>query len=365
MIGRKTFIATIRRFSKKLRFIRKLALLGALSPAIAWSQTNDQAVLLQYHHVSNHSPASTSLSLEAFTEHMLYLHDNDFSILPLEDVINRLQAGLPLPNKSAVITFDDAYRSVYTNAFPLLREYNWPFTIFVSPGLITNNSSLYLNWEQINEMADAGATIANHTVTHLHLLEVLSEESEDQWLQRIEAEIIQAETEIKEQTQQNHKILAYPYGEYNPAIQNLLRHLGFIGIAQHSGPINAASDFEALPRFPFSGIYASMNTFPVKINSLAFSMDSILPLSPITDKTRPEAQLQFPLGAYQLDLLSCYNNGQRIEVKRDSSGSEGLYRVKSHIDNQGRRFRYNCTNPSPSGRYYWYSLNWINPGIAE
>ena len=49
-------------------------------------------------------------------------------------------------------------------------------------------------------------------------------------------------------------MLAYPYGEYNPEIQQLVRVLDYIGIAQHSGPVNANSDFTALTRFPFAGM---------------------------------------------------------------------------------------------------------------
>ncbi len=100
-------------------------------------------------------------------------------------------------------------------------------------------------------MASAGASIANHTVSHPYFLDRRSGESESDWLKNISEEISLAEEEILQESGQSHHLIAYPYGEYEPRIQDLIRDMGYIGIAQHSGAINADSDFTALPRFPF------------------------------------------------------------------------------------------------------------------
>ncbi|MDT8399759.1 MAG: polysaccharide deacetylase family protein [Pseudomonadales bacterium] len=328
------------------------------------AQYPDQAVILQYHHVSTHTPPVTSLSPEEFKTHMTYLATNGFQIAALESVVNKLQGGESLPDRTAVITFDDAYISVYSEAFPVLKNYGWPFTVFVNSALVGSNPGLYVNWEQLREMAAAGATIANHTVSHPYLLDKDPGESEAAWLQRISDEITLAEASIARETGHDHKLLAYPYGEYNSAIQALVRKLGYIGIAQHSGPINASSDFSALPRFPFSGIYASMNTFAIKVNSLAFKLLSVSPLDPTTSALSPSAQLVFAPGGYRMQELACYNNDQRIEVQQ-ANNTELHVTVRSPIENHKRRFRYNCTAPGAQGRYYWYSIPWINPAIAE
>lgn len=327
-------------------------------------QAQDQAVILQYHHVSTHTPPVTSLSLEFFTTHMHYLRDNDFNVLPLEQVIDDLRSNRPLPEKTAVITFDDGYTNVYEAAYPLLRELEWPYTIFVTSGLVGSNNRLYATWEQLREMGEDGATLANHTVSHPYLLDREAGESDRQWLEKVRREIVDAEATIARETGQNHKLLAYPYGEYNPAIQELVAKLGFVGIAQHSGPINATSDFTALPRFPFSGIYASMNTFPTKVQSLAFAMDGHLPESPVTSQRSPEATLDFGAGQTGLDQLACFNNSENIPVIREDTALN-TFRVTTHVENRSRRFRYNCTAPGRNGRYYWYSIPWVNPAIPE
>lgn len=344
-------------------FVLLLGLVLFHVPGMAQS-TDNQAVILQYHHVSTTTPPSTSLSREAFIQHMNYLEDNNFSLLPLEDIVSKLKSGQTLPDKTAAITFDDGYTSVYDTAFPLLKEHGWPFTVFVNPGLVGSNDRLYATWEQLGEMASAGATIANHTMNHPYLLGRQAGESENQWLARVRQEITQAEQVIAEQTGQNHKLLAYPYGEYNPVIQKLVSDLGYTGIGQHSGAINSHSDFTALPRFPFSGIYASMNTFPTKVMSLAFTLDSIFPESPVTSDTMPEAVLDFAAGQAGLSQLACFNNNEMISVTAEDAVA-GRYRIRTHVDNRTRRFRYNCTAPGPGGRYYWYSIPWTNPAVRE
>lgn len=347
----------------KSRFRCILMLLcGCLLPATLLAQVAAQAVILQYHHVSTATPPVTSISGADLRVHLQYLKDEGFAVRRLEDVIAVLQQGADLPSRTAVLTFDDGYLSVYESAFPLLREFGYPFTVFVTAGLVSSNGSLYASWEQLREMGEHGATLANHTVTHPYLVERGEGRGEAEWLAWVRSEIEDAEAKILQETGQSHKLLAYPYGEYDVAIQTLVRELGYVGIGQHSGPINASSDYTALPRFPFSGIYASMNTFPTKVQSLAFNVAIVAPDSPVTDEVSPVAELQFS-GEYRFDALNCFNNNQPMEV--EALPEHGRYRVSTSVVNEARRFRYNCTAPGPEGRFYWFAIPFLNPGRPD
>lgn len=322
-----------------------------------------QAVILQYHHVDSRTPPSTSLPVEDFRTHMAYLRDNGFTVLRMEAVIKALQDGSPLPDRSAVITFDDAYVSVHDAALPVLREFGYPFTVFITAGLVGSNNRLYATWDQLRAMADADGTLANHSMTHPYMLERLPGEDAAAWRERQRREIEDAEALIEARTGQSHRLFAYPYGEYDPDIQQLLRELDYVGIGQHSGPISAASDFTALPRFPFSGIYASMNTFPDKVRSLAFDVRVVEPASPVTSELSPSAVLDFN-GSYRFDALNCFNNNVPMRITAVDA-AEGIYRVETGEENRGRRFRYNCTAPGPEGRFFWYSVPWVNSAVRE
>ncbi len=351
-------------FSKPLIRLSLTLLVSLMWLTTNAQQQDSQAVILQYHHVSTDTPPITSIAPDDFQRHMDYLLTNNFNILPLEEILSSLQNGDVLPEYTAAITFDDGYLSVYTEAFPVLQALNWPFTIFVTTGLLESNPHLYANWDQIREMAANGATIANHTVSHPYFLERSQNQNDTEWLAAIREEILDAEEVILDETGQSHRMLAYPYGEFDPIIQNLVEELDFTGIAQHSGPINASSDFTALPRFPFSGIYVSMNTFPTKVKSLAFNLEESIPASPVTSERSPVAELDFSEDSQGLGQLSCFNNNERIGVER-LNPEEARFSITTHIENRGRRFRYNCTAPGSDGRYYWYSIPWVNPAIPE
>jgi peptidoglycan/xylan/chitin deacetylase (PgdA/CDA1 family) len=333
-------------------------LLGLLLPSLACSQ---QVVILQYHHVSITTPASTSLSPALFARHMHYLKDNGYTVLRLEDALAAIRNGRPVPDKAVSITFDDAYRNVYTEAFPLLRELDFPFTIFISAGLVSEKPGVYASWEQLNEMGQAGATLANHTLTHPYLLMRAAGEDEDRWLARVRHEIVAAEEMILTRTGKSQHLLAYPYGEYNLAIQALVKELGYIGLGQQSGAVNITSDFAALPRFPFSGTYASMKTFPVRAGSLAFNIESVIPPDRITHSGNPEATLVLGPGDYRAEQVSCFHMNQPMQLTFEGNSITMTSTVKS----SSRRFRYNCTAPAKDGRFYWYSIDWVNPSIAE
>jgi peptidoglycan/xylan/chitin deacetylase (PgdA/CDA1 family) len=331
-----------------------------LFTTVAFGQSDNGAVILEYHNVSTSTSADTSISPANFRTQMEYLRDNGFRVLPLQDVVKALRAGTALPEKTAVITFDDGYRSVYDEAFPLLKAFGWPFTVFVTTGQVASTrTSLYASWDQLREMGTAGATLANHTVSHLYMIEQREGETEAAWLQRLEGEITQAELTIEEQTGQSHKLLAYPYGEYNAAIKALVDRLGYTAFGQHSGPVSSYSDFAAMPRFPFSGAYGSMNNFATKMNSRAFNVRVLRPDSPVTTSAAPEAVLDFE-GQYRFDALNCFYNDQAIQVT-EVSKVEQQFLVTARVQNPGRRFRYNCTAPGPDGRYFWHSILWINP----
>ncbi len=329
---------------------------------------NASAVNLLYHHVSDRTPAITSISPDKFNDHLTYLSENNFHILPLAEVVSSLQSGKPLPDRSITISFDDAYLSIYTTAFPLLKARGFPFTIFVATNLIGTNPNLYLNWEQIKEMVDQGVTIANHTQSHLHLLRRVEGESKTQWLSRITNEIKAAQKIIESNIGETPLLFAYPYGEYDRDILNLVQQLGYSGFGQQSGAMGSQSDFLTLPRFPLAGIYTGLDSFKTKVNTLP------LPIQPInidtlvtTDDLQPAILLQFQkkvpelstpkLLGLRLSELRCYGPGGKMMIEQQDAVT---FRVTPVAEIPVGRSRYNCTMPSnQAGRYFWYSQPWI------
>jgi len=329
----------------------------ALSLHALPSNAGGSAVVLQYHHVDVGTPPITSISPTNFAAHLQYLDDNSFNILPLNEIDEALKNGKELPGKVIAITFDDAYVSIYTEAYPLLRLKNLPFTIFVATDLV-GSSRRYLNWQQLAEMSEHGALVANHTQSHLHLLRLLDGESHEEWRLRISHEITGAQLEIEKHLGELPKLFAYPYGEYSLNILALVADLGYTGFGQQSGAMGADSNFLALPRFPIAGIYADLKSFRTKTNTLA------MPIHPINIESllepgnfRPELKLDFTEGNWRTAELTCYGPGGKMNIEAINAKT---FQALPIADVPVGRTRYNCTMPSNQPeRYFWYSQPWI------
>lgn len=320
------------------------------------------AVILQYHHVSDTAPKSTSVTPKLFAEHLHYLEKNNFNILPLTKVTSLLKQGTNLPDKTVVITFDDAYKDIYNNAFPLLKQKGWPFTLFASTKPVDRRFGDFLDWPQIQEMVKHGAVIANHTTSHDHLVERLSNEKTDAWLSRIKRDITQTEQRIKEKTGQSVKHLAWPFGETVPDLQKMITGMGYIGLGQQSGAANPLSDFSLLPRYPMAASYAKMTNFVLKVNSLPLPVIEQIPTSTLISENNVKPKLQVTLGkgSFQKKQLRCYasNGGEMKVVWMDEQKTK--FNVQANKPLPMGRSRYNCTAPSMSGkRYYWHSHSWL------
>ena len=342
----------------------KFCLFSMLSALSTLAMAADSAVFLQYHHVSDKTPAVTSVTPERFSRHLNYLDDNGYTVKPITRVINAIQNGETLPEKTVVITFDDAYRNIYTNAFPLLKEKGWPFTIFVSPGPVDKGYGKFLTWNQLREMTRYGATLANHSLNHDHLVERLDGESEKLWLERVRKDLAQTESRIKEMAGQSVMLFAWPFGETTPELRQLIEDMGYVGFGQQSGAVGPLSDFTRLPRYPMAGSYSDMPQFRTKINTKPLPVKQQVPDSALIDEDnlKPELELELTVAteSFQKKQLRCYASGQGEIAVEWLDDDKTRFITSATRPLPVGRSRYNCTAPSMDGRtYYWYSHQWL------
>jgi peptidoglycan/xylan/chitin deacetylase (PgdA/CDA1 family) len=338
-------------------FIIALTITCALLSINTWGK--DNAVVLLFHQVSNTTPKATSVSPVTFRKQMQYLSEHH-TVLSLKEVIEALQNRQPLPDKAVVITFDDGYNNIYENAHPILREFNFPYTIFINPPLI-GNLNHQLDWQQVKLMENQGVSFANHGSQHTHMLTHNIDESEIQWLNRTLHEIESAETILKEKLGYSLRYFAYPYGEFDSSLKARLRSKGYIGFGQQSGAIASYSDFSALPRYPATGTYSNIETLKVKLNSLAMPATDVYPKDPKIELPFLNQILRFSLRTNDLTLqkINCFQNGQVL--KHSIEGNTISVDIQA-INHPGRH-RVNCTAPSlnEKNRYYWFSQPFFAP----
>ncbi|QDF65696.1 polysaccharide deacetylase [Shewanella sp. SNU WT4] len=335
---------------------------------LAWAQLPNTpvaqrgAVILQYHHVSDTGPRSTSVSLAQFREQMQYLKDNDFTVIPLSRLIEAIKQRQPLADKSVVITFDDGYQDIAANAHPLLKEFGFPYTMFVAIAPIEQGYGEMMSWATLTKISQEGATIANHSYAHEHLVRMDAGETEAQWLGRVTANIERTEAMILKHTGQSHKTLAYPYGEYNAQLQQWLAEQGYVALGQQSGAAGWYSSLTALPRFPVAGPYADMSSLKVKLHSLNMPIVSQNIHDPMlaNGKWQPKLELTLDMTDINRKQVMCFVQGQGATEPVWLNAE--TFSIQAELALGAGRSRYNCTAPSKStGRYYWFSQAWVRP----
>lgn len=100
--------------------------------------------ILCYHRITDDcfDPLCMNIKVDVFEEMVRHLKKN-YNIMPLEKAVGLLKSGESAPQNTIVITFDDGYRDNYTNAFPILKKYDVPATIFLTAGAINNGDTLW------------------------------------------------------------------------------------------------------------------------------------------------------------------------------------------------------------------------------
>lgn len=318
------------------------------------------AVMLIYHHVASDTPRVSSVSADELRGHLQYFKDNNFQVIGLDLLIKQLREGTPVADNAVVITFDDSYENNFTTAHPILQQFGYPYTIFISPGSIDKGDGPLLNWQQVKQMSDDGVLVANHAMWHEHMAKPAAGETEQQWLARMQQSILAAEDKIEQVTGQRHQWLAYPYGEYSAPLEQLVSELGFIGIGQHSGAVGNNSALTRLPRFPAAGRYADLTDLAQKLRTLAFNITDYHSVDPLVNGVNPpQLTLSLQVTDFNRSQLQCFAGA---EVLKPEWLNDDTFTVTASKPLATGRSRYNCTAPSQSkkGYFYWYSQPWLN-----
>ncbi len=341
-----------------------LLLVVACTPAsVPPASAQKHAVILMYHHVADDTPRSTSVTPAAFEAHLEYLAEHDFNVIPLPELVDALRNGQSLPARSIALTFDDAYPSVYSEAWPQLRARGWHFTVFTSTDYIDRGFGNYMTWEQLRALADAGMTIANHGRTHTNLVRMRTGMSDAEWQEAVRDEVLGAQERLQAETGTDVRLLAYPYGESDPALQRLIASLDFVALGQQSGAVGPDSHFQDLARYPISTGFSGIEEFATRVHSRPLNVDVLEPETNLlgAEPVRPVLRLALK-DDIAIATVNCFASGTGgIEIERDAD--EGVLVLRANNALPAGRSKYTCTAPvaGERGAFYWYSHLWIKP----
>lgn len=201
--------------------------LSSYAPGGLWPTGYQTVPVLTYHKLSrNGTPDAMTVRETDFEAQMRYLRENGYRVISLDDLFEFLQFRRQVPARSVVITFDDGWRSVYDIAWPILKKYGYPATLFVYTDLIVGSRET-LSWEQVRELSRNGIDIQGHSKTHRYLGRKDRKESFREYFEAVRKEIVESAKIIRKHTGRELKYLAYPYGDTNALVAAMTRQEGY------------------------------------------------------------------------------------------------------------------------------------------
>ena len=263
-----------------LALLQPLQSLAGGQPSGARSQ---ELVVLAYHEISDPAQAvmpDYAVTPAAFQAQMAWLVEHGYHVVDVDQVLAARRGGRPLPSQPVLLSFDDGYRSVYTEAFPVLRRYRAPAVVAVvgrwlepSSGRVpfgddTIERERLLSWDQLRQMQASGLVeVASHTYDLHHGIPGNPQlnsmpaattrlyrpgqgyESERAYGARLRDDLQRNATLLQRQLGQRPRVVVWPYGRYNTMASAQAAALGMtLGLNLDDGANHAQQPLLSLRR---------------------------------------------------------------------------------------------------------------------
>ena len=234
---------------------------GAVFAAIEEDATEDnlpQITVLNYHKVAD-LDISLAVTPADFEAQMRYLAENNYSVISIDDFYAGITGQKTLPDNPLLITFDDGYSDNYQNAYPILKKYRFPATIFVITDFVGRKD--YLSWAELEEMSREGISVESHTVKHSSLTDLTDSE--------LIKELTDSKKAIEDHLHRDVNFIAYPTGAYNLHIAGLVKSAGYKGaFTVKYGNVDGATNLYAIERLP---VFHTENTMKSFVERLTYT----------------------------------------------------------------------------------------------
>jgi peptidoglycan/xylan/chitin deacetylase (PgdA/CDA1 family) len=226
-------------------------------------------LVLCYHAISERWQATLAVTPGQLEEQVQFLARRGYRACTFSDALSG-SAG----ERSLAITFDDAYRSVFECAFPVLHALRAPATVFAPTALVGTGAPMSwpgieqwldgphaseligMSWAELGELAEAGWEIGSHTRSHARLTELDGDD--------LAVELSGSRDECEQRLGSACRTLAYPYGAVDARVMRAAQKAGYLAAA---APPNRLPGEPRL-RWPRVGVYPSddLRRFRLKVS---------------------------------------------------------------------------------------------------
>ena len=330
-------------------FILKVALIFIVCLNISNSYASNiknSAVVFMYHKFGIDKYPTTSVTLDQFDSHLKEFSKEKYSLVSIEFIIDTIINDGELPENTIGISIDDADKSFYEVGWPMFKENNIPVTLFVNTSTIHKNNKNYLNWDQIRELKAEGVSIGAHSHSHYHMSDLTIEE--------VRNEIEISNNIFLRELGEIPSLFAFPYGETNEEIINLLKEYKFkVAFGQHSGVINETSNFYYLPRFSLNEKYGAIDRVKFAANAKGLGIYDFIPKDPTIYDNPPFIGFSL-LDEKLVPSIDCFVFDSKGEVAKEIFKFNERIEIRLTRKLTEGRSRMNCTAKGNDGLWRWF-----------
>jgi peptidoglycan/xylan/chitin deacetylase (PgdA/CDA1 family) len=209
------------------------------------TRTMKQLAILGYHKIGqppdNGWETWYYISSDTFLEQLSFLSSSGWQVIDSQTMLRAISEPEILPERAAVLTFDDGYRSMREVAQPLLERFGYPAILFVPTAFVGRLNEFdagnepdepLCDWDDLRALASSRVAIQSHGVSHRRF----SELNEAQLLREIKESKSSLESQIGEAVE----LFSFPYGDDGlapSATHEMLGRAGYRAACLYSGGV--------------------------------------------------------------------------------------------------------------------------------
>ena len=310
------------------------------------SNIKNSAVVFMYHKFGVSKYPSTSVTIDQFDAHLKEFSKSKYSVEPVEFIIDTIINDGDLSKNTIGISIDDADKSFYEVGWPKFKEMGFPVTLFVNTSTIHDNNKNYLNWDQIRELVNEGVSIGAHSHSHYHMADLSIDE--------VRNEIEVSNNIFLKELGSIPPLFAFPYGETNEEIINLLKEYKFkVAFGQHSGVINETSNLYYLPRFSLNERYAEIDRVKFAANAKGLGIYDFIPTDPTITENPPYIGFSL-LDEKLVPSIDCFVFDSKGQVDKELFKFNERIEIRLKRKLTEGRSRVNCTAKGSDNQWRWF-----------
>ena len=230
---------------------RVTALFVLCCSLIAGDTASVHVPVLLYHRFGPRRLDSMTVTTPVFQQQMRLIRDRGYHVIRMRELIDYLLGKGPAPaSKSVVLTADDGHGTIYSDMYPVVREYTFPVTLFIYPSAISN-ARWGMTWDELRTLQDSGLfDIQSHTYWHPNFQHERERKSPADYSKFVDWQLRHSKEVLSERLQKPVDLLAWPFGIYDPWLMSEAGKDGYLAaFSIVRRPVTKSDAIMALPRF--------------------------------------------------------------------------------------------------------------------